>query len=162
MRHLAILLAALPLLSQAPAAPSPSTSPAHPPRGQRLAEALGLSPEQQAKLEALRAQHAAALKADREALQAQGRQLRGAMQDPSASEAQLRQAFDRMNEARFKALLDRRALRQEMRAVLTPDQQAKADALKAEFRERHRARMERRVQMMQRRLQQGQPEAQNP
>lgn len=162
MRHLAILLAALPLLAQSPAAPAPGPSVMDHPRAQRLAEALGLSPEQQAKLEAIRAQHAAALKADREAVQAQGRQLHGAMQDPAASEAQLRQAFDKMNEARFKALLDRRALRQEMRAVLTPDQQAKADALKAEFRERRRARMERRVQLMQRRLQQGQPEGQNP
>lgn len=162
MRQLAILLAALPLLSQAPAAPAPGPSAADHPRTQRLAEALGLSPEQQAKLEAIRAQHTAALKADREALQAEGRQLHGAMQDPAASETQLRQAFDRMNEARFKALMDRRALRQEMRAVLTPDQQAKADALKARFREERLARMERRVERMQRRLQQDQPDRQTP
>ena len=150
MRPLAILLAAsLPLLAQAPPPPPPMG-------GHHLAEALGLSPEQQTKMKSIHEKHATAMKADHEAVRAQAQAFRAAMQDPKADPAQLRQAFDQMNAARFQMLLEGRAMRQEMRAVLTPDQQAKADAMKAEFRQRRHDRMERRIQEMQKRADQDQ------
>ena len=78
--------------------------------------------------------------------------FRASMQDPKAGEAQLRQAFDQMNAARFQSMLEGRAMRLEMRAILTPEQQAKADAMKAQFRERMQARMaQRRAAWQQRR-----------
>lgn len=146
MRPLAFLLAAtLPLAAQNPP-PRPAA-----PAGQHMAEVLGLSPDQQAELKAIREKHQAALKADHDATRAQAEAFHRAMQDPKASEAQLRQAFDQMNAQRFRALLDRRALRQEMRAVLTPDQQAKAEAMRAAFHDRMKARMaERRQRWMDR------------
>lgn len=141
MRSLAFLLAtALPLAAQNPP-PRPAA-----PAGRHLAEALDLSPDQQTRLKAIRDKHQAALKADQEASRAQAEAFRTAMEDPKASEAQLRQAFDQMNARRFQALLDRRAQRQEMRAVLTPEQQAKADTLRAAFKDRMRARMAQRRQ----------------
>lgn len=137
MRSLAFLLAAaLPLGAQAP--------PPRPHNPGRMAQALGLSPEQQTQMKAIREKHLDALRADREASRAQVQAFRATMQDPKASEAQLRQGYDQMSAQRFHTLLDRRAMRQEMRAVLTPDQQAKADAMRAQFRERMKARMEQR------------------
>ena len=139
MRSLAFLLtAALPLAAQAP--------PPCPHGPGRVAQALGLSPEQQAQMKAIREKHLEALKGDREASRAQFQAFRAAMENPKATESQLRTAFDQMNTQRFQFMLDRRAMRQEMRAVLTPEQQAKADAMKAAFRarmeERRAARME--------------------
>lgn len=150
MRPLAILLAAsLPLLAQAPPPPPPAG-------GHHLAEALGLSPEQQTKMKSIHEKHAAAMKADRESLRTQAQAFHTAMKDPKADPAALRQAFDQVNGARFQMLMEARAMRQEMRAVLTPDQQAKADAMKAAFRARRHERMERRVQWMQKRMEQDQ------
>ncbi|MBS1785555.1 MAG: Spy/CpxP family protein refolding chaperone [Acidobacteria bacterium] len=148
MRSLAILLATLPMLAQAPPPVAPD---AHP-----RANALGLSPEQQTQIQAIRQKHLSALKADHEAAQSQRQAFRVAMEDPNTSEAQLRQAFDQVNARKFQMLVERRAMRQEVRAVLTPDQRAKADAMKAQFRERHHARMERRIKMLQHRLDQDQ------
>jgi Spy/CpxP family protein refolding chaperone len=109
-----------------------------------MAAALDLTPDQQAKLKAIHEKYRDAAKADHVSSRAQAQAFRAAMEDPKSSEAQLRQAFDQMNAQRFQGLLQRRAMRQEMRAVLTPDQQAKADAMRAAFRDRVKARMEQR------------------
>ena len=151
MRPLAILFAAaLPLAAQAPV-PAPAPAPQT-----RAATVLGLTPEQQAQRKAIFEKYRDGARASHEAARAQTQAFRTAMEDPKASEAQLRQAFDQMNAQRFQAMIQHRAMRQEMRAVLTPDQQAKADTLKAQFRERRHARMERRIQWMQKRLDQNQ------
>ena len=139
MRSLALLLAALPLAAQSPQAPQ--GRPDHPGFA-RMAKVLDLSPEQQDQMKAIREKHQATLKADHEAVRAQAQAFHAAMQDAKADPAQLRQAFDQMTAARFQALLEGRAMRAEMRAVLTPDQQAKADAMKAQFRDRMKARFE--------------------
>lgn len=137
MRSLAVLLAAtLNLGAQIP--PPRAHSPGC------MAQVLGLSLEQQAQMKAIREKHQVVLRADREASRAQARAFRATLRNPEASEAQLRQGYDRMTTQRFRTLLDRRALRQELRAVLTPEQQAKADAMRAEFRKRVKARMEQR------------------
>jgi Spy/CpxP family protein refolding chaperone len=124
-----------------------------------MAKALGLTPDQQSRMKAIREKYRDSGKADREAVRAQAQAFRTAMEDPKSTETQLRQAFDQMNAQRFQALLQQRAMRQEMRAVLTPDQQAKADAMRAEFRDRMKARMEQRMNDWKSRQQ---PQAQNP
>ena len=141
MRPLAILFAALlPLAAQTPApAPAPHAPGA---MGDPMAAALGLTPDQQTRMKAIRDKYRESGRAEHEAAQAQAQAFRAAMEDSKASEAQLRQAFDQMNAARFQRLLQHRAMRQELRAVLTPDQQAKADAMRAAFRDRMKARME--------------------
>lgn len=163
MRILAILLATtLPALTPAGAqssAPIPTQSPDPTPqdpaqglqtprhwgnKAAHLAQALDLSLEQQTKMSAIREKHSVAMKADREASRARFEAFHAVLENPKASDAQLRQAFDQLNANRFQSLLDRRAMRLEMRAVLTPEQQAKADAMKAAFKERMKARMEER------------------
>jgi Spy/CpxP family protein refolding chaperone len=153
MRPLAIVLTAiLPLAAQTPA-----SAPQAPGAIQaRVATALALTPEQQAQRKAIHEKYRDAFRANHEAARAQTQAFRAAMQDPKAGEAQLRQAFDQMNSQRFQGLLQLRAMRQELRATLTPDQQVKADAMRAQFNERRRARMERRIQWMQKRLDQSQ------
>ena len=139
MRPLAFLLAAtLPLAAQAP----PPRAHAPGAMGEHMATALGLTPDQQTRMKAIRDKYRESGKAGHEAARAQAQAFHAAMEDPKTSEAQLRQAFDQVNAQRFQALLQRRAMRQEMRAVLTPDQQAKADAMRAEFKDRMQARME--------------------
>lgn len=110
-----------------------------------MATALGLTADQQAKMKAIHEKYRDAAKANHASARAQSQAFRTAMEDPKASDAQLRQAFDEMNAQRFQSLLQRRAMRQEMRAVLTPDQQAKADAMRAEMKDRMKARMEQRM-----------------
>ena len=139
MRPLAILLATLPILAQAP----PPRAHAPGAMANHMAEALGLSPEQRTQMKAIREKHQVAMQADHEASRAQSEAFHAAMQDPKASESQLRQAYDQMNAQRFQALLEMRAMRQEMRAVLTPDQQVKADAMRAQFKDRMKQRRER-------------------
>ena len=137
MRPLAILITAiLPLAAQTP----PPRAHAPGARGEHMAAALGLTPDQQTRMKAIRDKYRESGKAEHEAARGQAQAFRAAMEDPKATEAQLRQAFDQMNAQRFRALLQRRAMRQEMRAVLTPDQQAKADAMRAEFKDRMKQR----------------------
>ncbi|HET8901448.1 MAG TPA: Spy/CpxP family protein refolding chaperone [Holophagaceae bacterium] len=139
MRPLAFLLAtALPLAAQTP----PPRAHAPGAMGEHMATALGLTPDQQSRMKAIRDKYRESGQAGHEAARTQAKAFRAAMEDPKTSEAQLRQAFDQMNAARFQSLLERRAMRQELRAVLTPDQQVKADAMRAEFRDRMKARME--------------------
>ena len=141
MRPLALLIAAaLPLAAHQ--APAPAPVPQGPGHAAHMAKLLDLSPEQQDQMKAIHEKHHAALKADHDAVRAQSQAFHAAMEDPKADPAQLRQAFDQMNAARFQTLLEGRAMRQEMRAILTPDQQAKADAMKAQFKERMQARFE--------------------
>ena len=167
MRSLALLLAAaLPLAAPLSAhaqteiyGQAPQGRPDHPGFAP-MAKLLDLSPEQQGQMKAIREKHQGALKADHEAARAQSQAFHAAMEDSKADPAQLRQAYDQMNAARFQALLEGRAMRAEMRAILTPDQQAKADAMKAQFRERMKARSEARRAAWRQRAQEAAP--QNP
>ena len=67
------------------------------------------------------------------------------MEDPSIFETQLRTINTAASDARFHMILEHRALVQELKAVLTPDQQAKARRIRKNMRkemEAHRALME--------------------
>ncbi|HEY3271573.1 MAG TPA: Spy/CpxP family protein refolding chaperone [Geothrix sp.] len=119
-RPLAILaLAALPMLAQ----------PASGPRKARMARALNLTEAQRASIQAIREKHRPDLMARREAVRQAQAALRTALQDPATPETQLRALHDKASAARFDLLLAGRAVHQEMRAMLTPEQQARAAGL---------------------------------
>lgn len=123
----------LPLAAQAP-------REARNHRQGRLAEALNLTADQQAKLKALRASHQAAQAPQRSAVQEARAALAKALQDPATPEATLRTLHTRASEAQFQVLLARRAQRAEMRAILTPEQRERAAAFQAAHHERRKGR----------------------
>jgi len=132
-RSLAILaLAALPSLAQ----PAPG-----PREGHRMARALNLTEAQQTSIQTLREKHRPDLLARRDAVRQAQTAFQTALQDPATPETQLRALHDKVSTARFDLLLASRALRQEVRAVLTPEQQARAADLRASTQARRRERM---------------------
>ena len=122
----AALLALLPLAAQE-AGPAPA-------QAGRVAKLLDLSPDQQARLKALRTAQRASLApkvaASREARHA----LAQALRDPGTPEAQVRSLYQRAADARLEVLLTRRAGRAALKGVLTPAQQEKARLLGQERR----------------------------
>lgn len=146
----ALLFSACALLPAQSPAPSPAPKPGH--GMERLAQKLNLTEDQQARIKAIHQRQRAQMQARQPELKARHQALREAMKDPKTSESELRRRFDAVNDLRFQRLLSARQSRQEIRSVLTPEQQAQADALREQFRSRVRARMrerlERRLQKM--------------
>ena len=125
---LILALTALPLAAQV-------QRPGH--RTERVSRALALTPAQETSIRSIREKHQSNLLQRRNAtLQAQSA-LRAALREAATPEAQLRSLYDKAAAARFEMMLARRAVRQEVQAVLTPDQRVKA----AELRDRAQARM---------------------
>jgi len=131
---LILSLAALPLTAQ--------PAPARGRRAERIARALNLTEAQKASLRSIREKHRQELLARRDAVQQAQAALRTALRDAATPDAQLRALNDRASTARFEAMLARRSVRQEVQAVLTPDQRIKAaewrDAAQERLRERLR------------------------
>jgi periplasmic protein CpxP/Spy len=125
-------LALLPLAAQ----PAPERGP----RGEGIQQALHLTEAQRTSIRAIREKRRPDLAARRDAMLHARIDLRSAMRDPATPEARLRTLYDKASSARFELLLAQRALHQEVRAVLTPEQQARA----AEMRQAARAGMRRR------------------
>lgn len=127
----ALLLAflALPLAAD----PGPGTRP--PASWDR--QALQLTETQKADIQAIREKHRPALATRRDAVKHARIDLRTALKDPAVPDPQLRALYDRAASARFELVLAQRSLRREVRAQLTPAQQARA----AELRGLARARM---------------------
>ncbi|GLH67925.1 Spy/CpxP family protein refolding chaperone [Geothrix edaphica] len=122
-RSFAILaLAALPSLAQ----PGPG-----PREGRHLARALNLTEAQQTGIQAIHEKHRPDMVLRREAARRAQSDLRQALQDPATPEAQLRTLHDKASSARFDLLLAGRAIHQEVQALLTPEQRAKAAELRA-------------------------------
>ena len=136
-------LIAQPAAPQAPAAPD-----ARPPRGpgfghrgpefflERMAEALALSDGQIAGIEELMATH----KIETAALEMETRlgheTVRKLVESDIFDEAAIREAAQKAADAQIELTVERARLRSEIHAVLTPEQQEKAAALKAERQER--------------------------
>ena len=74
--------------------------------------------------------HRPAMADQHKALGAKAAALREAIEDPAASEAQVRGLAAAENAARLQVALEQRAVVLEIQAVLTPDQQAKAGRLR--------------------------------
>lgn len=113
-----------------------------PRRGEgRIGRALALTDAQKASIQAIREKHRPDLAAQREAAREAQTAFRAAIQDPATPESQLRLLHDKAASARFGMLMAGRAMRQDIQAVLTPEQRAKAAQLREETRFRRRERL---------------------
>lgn len=97
---------------------------------------LNLTDAQKASMKALHEKYRPALEANRTAMFEAQKALRAAMADSATQDAALKALFDKASAARFAMLQQHRALRQESQAILTPDQKAHWEKLRAERQER--------------------------
>jgi Spy/CpxP family protein refolding chaperone len=110
-------------------------------RAERMGRVLNLTDAQKASIRTIRDKYRTDLVLRRDAVKHARIDLRTALQDPTTPEARLRALYDKAANARFDAILAQRALRLEVRAVLTPEQQARANELHTRFRGRMHERM---------------------
>lgn len=125
-------LAAMPLLAQGP----------HPGRGPGMGhefvrpfKGLNLTEAQKTSLKDVAEKHKAALKTKRDAVQEAHKTLQKAMVDPAAKEADLKVLHDSVSQAQFAMMLERRTMMLESEALLTPEQKAQWEKMRAERRE---------------------------
>jgi len=108
-------------------APAPGHRRAAPPRvRERMARELGLTEEQRAKIKEIRQKHEAGAGARMKAAMEARKAFADAFRDHATSVEELRRLHGAASQARLEALLDQRAQREEIRAVLTPEQREKA------------------------------------
>ena len=124
------LAIALPAMAQGSPAPAPPMPPMH---GEghgwmqgRMAEQLKLTDAQKASLKDITAKHQAGLAAKGKAAHEASRAFFEALQSPETTPEALKGLHRTMSEANLDALLERRAMRLEIRAMLTPDQRERA------------------------------------
>ncbi len=120
---LALALAALPLAAQEP---QPRHRQVH-----RMDQALNLTDPQKTRIKAIREKHQSDLLQRRQVAREAQTALKAALQDATTPEANLRSLADKASAARFDLILARRSVRQEVQAVYTPEQRAKAAELRA-------------------------------
>ena len=106
--------------------------------GSMFLRGLDLTEAQKASLKVIADQHREGMKAKFETAATAHKALRTAMMDSATSVEQLKALHDKVAQAQFELALDRRAMRQESLALLTPEQKAKAEKLRSE-RETRRA-----------------------
>lgn len=131
LRSLALLLvvAALPLAAQGfRHGRGPGAGPAF--------ACLNLTDAQKASFKALHEKYRPALEADRTSVFQAQKALRAAMIDPATKDADLKALYDQASAARFAILQQRRALMLESQAILTPDQKAQWEKMRAQRQER--------------------------
>lgn len=135
MHHTALCfaMAALPLTAQA--------GPDHSPRAEKAGRAMNLSEAQKTSIKDIRDKHRPGLALRRDAAKQAQAALQAALQDPASSETHLRALHDKASAARFDLILAQRSLRQEVQAVLTPEQRAKAAEMHALARVKRQERM---------------------
>jgi Spy/CpxP family protein refolding chaperone len=92
----------------------------------RMAEQLKLTDTQKASLKTIMAKHHDALSAKGKAAKEARRAFFEAMQKPETSPETLKALHRTMSDAGFEQLLEGRTMRQEIRAMLTPDQREQA------------------------------------
>lgn len=100
--------------------------------GPMMMQCLDLTDAQKTSLKAIADKHREATKAKHEATMAAREAYRVAMRDPATSTDQLKALHDKVSQAQFELALDRRAMMQESMTILTPEQKAKAEQLRAE------------------------------
>ncbi len=102
---------------------------------------LNLTDAQKASLKALHEKYRPTLEADRTAAFDAQKALRAAAANPATSDADLKALFDKASAARFAMMQQHRALFQESQALLTPEQKAQFEKLRAERQQRMQERM---------------------
>ncbi len=132
---LALALGALAAPVRGQGAPAPGTPPPAPgavmdggraQRLDRLAHRLKLTDAQKASCQAIFAKHKDKLKAERQALRDAHKAYREALEQPDANVDNLRNLNRTLADRKFDLQMEGRAQRQELRAVLTPEQREKA------------------------------------
>lgn len=111
----------------------PGRGPGHGPRMGRPALAcLDLTDAQKAQFKAIDEKHRPSLETKGQAAREAGDALRKAMMDPATPEATLKALHAKAGDARFAMMMEHRQLRAEQFALLTADQKAKLEKLRAE------------------------------
>lgn len=137
---LALLLGALPLLAQ----PGPGC-----PRGERprqghmmgrMAECLKLTADQKARIQELHTRHREANEPKLKAAQEARKALQEAMRTPATPPERLKALHQTVSDLRFEQMMARRTLHEAVQAVLTPEQRAQAERLRAERQEQPQGR----------------------
>lgn len=100
--------------------------------GPMMMQCLDLTEAQKTSLKAIADKHREATKAKHEVAMAAREAYRVAMRDPATSTDQLKALHEKVSQAQFELALDRRAMMQESMTILTPEQKAKAEQLRAE------------------------------
>ncbi|WP_306590666.1 Spy/CpxP family protein refolding chaperone [Geothrix sp. 21YS21S-4] len=95
----------------------------------RALRELGLTDAQQAKVKAIHESHKSVFKAKGAAAEKAGKALHEALAGDSADDKALKSLHDQAAAAQFDLLLEHRAIRKEIVAVLTPEQKAQFDKL---------------------------------
>jgi Spy/CpxP family protein refolding chaperone len=110
--------------------------------GPSLLKFLNLEPAQEKAVQAILDQHRASQSLRRRALADREAALRGGMEDPALSEAQIRALLAAETEARLQVVLEERAAFLDINRVLTADQQTKAARLRQKLEREREARMD--------------------
>jgi len=100
--------------------------------GPMMMRGLDLTEAQKASLKAIGEKYREASKIKRESTMAARKAFHAAMIDPATTPDQLKALHDKASQAQFELALDRRAMMQESMALLTPEQKAKAEKMRAE------------------------------
>ena len=96
-----------------------------------MADQLKLTESQKTQIQAIQARHMEATKAKAQAATEAHKAFRAAMQNPDTPPAQLKTLNQAKADLALELMLDRRVLRNEIRALLTPDQRIELDKLQA-------------------------------
>lgn len=108
-----------------------------------LAHHLKLSEAQRTQVKELHQRHRESIQGKQKSAGEAREALRKAAQDPATSADHLRRLHQAAADRQFEVMLERRAVRLESRALLTPEQRAEADRLQALGESRRQFRMER-------------------
>ena len=106
-----------------------------------MAKQLNLTADQKAAMKAIGQKHKDEMKAKHAAQRDARKAFQSVMADPNTKAADIQAAHQTLSQSSLDMALAGHALRAEMRAVLTPEQQAKADQLRADFQAKHQERM---------------------
>ncbi len=146
LRTLVTSVLALGLVAQTPPAGAPGAPGQGGPRGPMaraageaqafMAHHLKLTEAQRGQMKAIRAKHQETVKAKQRAAMEARQALHKAAAKPDASAADLKALHQAASDRQFEALMAHRAIREESRAVLTPEQRAEADRMQALAEER--------------------------
>lgn len=128
-----VALFAAPMTAQDHPRGGPGMGPHHPGEGPMMMRGLDLTEAQKAGLKAIADKHREASKGRHEAAMAAMKALHEAMMDPAIPVERLKALHDKASQAQFELALDRRAMMQESLALLTPEQKAKGEKLRAEW-----------------------------
>jgi len=106
-----------------------------------MAKQLNLTADQKTAMKAISQKHKDELKAKHQAQRDARKAFHAVMANPNAKTADIQAAHQVLSQRSLDTALAGHALRVELRAVLTPEQQTQADKLREEFQAKHQERM---------------------